>query len=964
MSVQIPLYNSRLTKIYIQYLGKYYPNISTAEVLKESGIANYEVEDPAHWFTQEQVDRFHEVITQKTGNSNISREVGRFAAYSEGMGAAKQYILGLMSPGSLYLLMEKHYPVLSRGVSISAKKIGTDTVELIAVPKPGVAEKPYQCANRTGLFEALAKLLTEKFAKIEHPDCFHKGQDRCRYLITWEKTPPLIWRRIRNIFLGMGCLAALVLFFILPTDSWLLFLLLTALVSITLSFNSVRLERNLFSRTVETQKEAAEESLVESEVRYNNAMLIQEIGQATSRILDIERLVKTVVGIMEKRLDFDRGMIMLADIPRTFLSYSAGYGHTPEIEALLKRTDFHLNKPESRGVFVKAMREQKPFLVNNIGEIEAMLSPRSLEYARRLGTQSMICVPIVYERDSLGILAVDNSKSKRQLRQSDMSLLMGVASQLAVSIINALAFEKTRSSEKQYRELVETANSLILRVGIDGEITFCNVFAQRFFGYTQTEILQKKAAQIILPETNGFPDNRLRFKKLVGDLKSDPVRPIVTEGETILRDGTRAWVAWTYKPIFDDEENDVEILCIGNDFTELRQADKDRKELQAQLQRAQKMEAIGTLAGGVAHDLNNILSGIVSYPELLLMDLEPESPLRKPILTIQQSGEKAAAIVQDLLTLARRGVETTEVVNLNDILADYLQSPEHAKLELNHPEVAVVPRMKDDLLNILGSPVHLSKTIMNLVSNAAEAMLDGGRLLITTENRNVDQLTVAYDEIVEGDYVTLSVKDTGIGIPEDDIERIFEPFYTKKTMGRSGTGLGMAVVWGTVKDHRGYIDVRSSEGIGTEITLYFPVTRKSFKQGDDLLAKDILQGSGETILVVDDIAEQREIASEMLTRLGYKVITRDSGEAALEYFKSNSVDLLVLDMIMDPGMDGLDTFRQVLALHPGQKTIIASGFSESSRVKEALQLGASAYIKKPYLLEHFGGAVRRAIDQD
>ena len=313
------------------------------------------------------------------------------------------------------------------------------------------------------------------------------------------------------------------------------------------------------------------------------------------------------------------------------------------------------------------------------------------------------------------------------------------------------------------------------------------------------------------------------------------------------------------------------------------------------------------------------------------------------------------------MTLARRGVETTEVVNLNDILRDYLQSPEHAKLEMNHPGVSVVTRMNEDLLNILGSPVHLSKTIMNLVSNAAEAMLDGGRLLITTENRNVERITVAYDEIVEGDYVILSVKDTGIGIPRDDIERIFEPFYTKKTMGRSGTGLGMAVVWGTVKDHRGYIDVQSSEGVGTEITLYFPVTRKKFKQADELSSHGIPQGGGETIMVVDDISEQREIASEMLTRMGYQAITMDSGEAALEYLESRSVDLLVLDMIMDPGMDGLETFRHVLGLHPGQKTIIASGFSESSRVKEALQLGASAYIKKPYLMEHLGKAVRRAL---
>jgi CheY-like chemotaxis protein len=223
-------------------------------------------------------------------------------------------------------------------------------------------------------------------------------------------------------------------------------------------------------------------------------------------------------------------------------------------------------------------------------------------------------------------------------------------------------------------------------------------------------------------------------------------------------------------------------------------------------------------------------------------------------------------------------------------------------------------------------------------------------------------MTVAFDDIAEGDYVTLSIEDTGIGIAADDIERIFEPFYTKKAMGRSGTGLGMAVVWGTVKDHRGYIDVKSTEGAGTEITLYFPVTRKKFRRAGDFLPRTVVQGQGETVMVVDDIAEQREIASEMLTRLGYEVVTMPSGEAALEYFQKRSVDLLVLDMIMDPGMDGLDTFRQVLAINPRQRTIIASGFSESSRVKEALRLGAGAYIKKPYLMEGIGKAVRMALD--
>jgi PAS domain S-box-containing protein len=601
------------------------------------------------------------------------------------------------------------------------------------------------------------------------------------------------------------------------------------------------------------------------------------------------------------------------------------------------------------------MRELKPFLVNNISEIEGTLSQRSLDFAKRMGSHSLICVPIVYEKESLGILAVDNSKSKAPLRQSDMSLLMGVASQLAISIVNALSFKRLQQSEKKYRELVETANSIILRLDTDGKITFFNEFAQRFLGYSEKEILGKNAAGIILPERGR---NHQSFQQLTEMLQKDPEKPVVSENEAIRRNGERVWIAWTYKPIFGERRNFREILCIGNDITELKRADLEKKDLQAQLQRAQKMEAIGTLAGGVAHDLNNILSGIVSYPELLLMDIPENSPLKKPILTIQKSGEKAAAIVQDLLTLARRGVAATEVVNLNDIITEYLLSPEHAKLELNHPAVRIEKKLEPNLLNILGSPVHLSKTIMNLISNAAEAITDGGSITIKTENRHEDRPRNVFDDIDKGDYVTVAVTDTGIGISPEDIERIFEPFYTKKSMGRSGTGLGMAVVWGTVKDHRGYIDIESKEGEGTSIRLYFPVTRREFTKEFDYFSLENLMGNGESILVVDDVKEQREIASEMLEKLGYSVKTVASGEKAVDFFRENSVDLMILDMIMEPGIDGLETYRKVLEISPSQKAIIASGYSESQRVKEAQKLGAGTYVKKPYLLDKFGRAVK------
>ena len=955
MNDSAPLYNSRITKIYIQYLSKYYPDIDLDSILDEAGIARYEIEDPAHWFSQEKADRLHDILVARTGNPNIAREAGRYAASSEGLGATKQYALGLMSPATIYLLIEKIHALMSRGADVSARKIGVNQVEITAVPKTGVNEKPYQCENRRGQFESIARMFTDKFAQIDHPACVHKGDNCCRYIISWTQAPKIHWKLIRNYALLSSIIILLILLFVLPYLNWGVFALVCAFIVLLLSYYTEYLEKKALIKTVETQTEAAQDNILESNISYNNALLVQEIGQATANILDIDNLLEKVAGVMEKRLDFDRGMIMLVNKEKTMLRYCAGYGQNRPEEEILKDTEFHLNNPESRGVFVLAIKEQRPFLVNNISEIQGSLSRRSFEIAKKLGSEALICVPIIYERESLGILAVDNSKSSRPLRQSDMSLLIGVASQLAISIANAMSFEKLHASEKKYRELVENANSIILRVDTEGKITYFNEFAQRFFGYAEKDLIGKNAGQIILPASG---PNQLSFKKLAESLQKNPAKMMVSENETTTKSGKTVWIAWTYKPIINNGERIIEILCIGNDITELKWASKEKEELQTQLQRAQKMEAIGTLAGGVAHDLNNILSGIVSYPELLLMDLKEDSPLRKPILTIQKSGEKAAAIVQDLLTLARRGVEATEVVNLNFIVSEYLQSPEHAKLELNHPGARIEMHLDEDLLNILGSPVHLSKTVMNLVSNAAEAMPEGGTIVISTGNRHMDKIKVGYDDINKGDYATLSVLDTGIGISSEDIERIFEPFYTKKTMGRSGTGLGMAVVWGTVKDHRGFIDVDSTEGKGTEVTLYFPITRQVFAPKAEITSIQDIMGKGESILVVDDIEAQRQIAAEMLEKLGYRVTTASSGEEAVEYMYSHTADLLVLDMIMEPGIDGLETYRRILEIHPGQKTIIASGYSESVRVKETQRLGAGTYVKKPYLLEKIGRAIK------
>jgi len=519
------------------------------------------------------------------------------------------------------------------------------------------------------------------------------------------------------------------------------------------------------------------------------------------------------------------------------------------------------------------------------------------------------------------------------------------------------AQEALRESEEKYRTILEDIEDGYFEVDIAGNLTLFNGSLCEILGYSKDELIGMNNRQFT--DEGNAKELYQTFNRVYTTGKSDKG----FDWKIIRKDGNKRLVEASISPKKGSEGQPIGFQGIVRDVSDRRQIEKDKAKLEARLQRAQKMEAIGALAGGVAHDLNNILGGLVSYPELLLLQLPEDSPLRKSILTIQKSGEKAAAVVQDLLTLARRGVVITDVVSLNDVIAEYLKSPEHEKLQSYHPGVHLETHLEKDALNISGSSTHLSKTVMNLLSNAAEAMPEGGTLTVSTENRYIDRPIKGYDDVKEGDYVVLTISDTGTGIASDDLNKIFEPFYTKKKMGRSGTGLGMAVVWGTVKDHNGYIDVQSTEGKGTTFILYFPVTRKKLPEDKSRLSIGSYSGNGESIMVVDDVEEQRKIASGMLEELGYSVVSISSGEEAVEYLKINKVDLLVLDMIMDPGMDGLDTYKKIINLHPGQKAIVASGFSETDRVKEVQRLGAGAYIRKPLLLEKIGLAVKEELEK-
>lgn len=520
--------------------------------------------------------------------------------------------------------------------------------------------------------------------------------------------------------------------------------------------------------------------------------------------------------------------------------------------------------------------------------------------------------------------------------------------------IRKKAEEALRLSEENFRRSLDDSPLGARIVSEMGDTIYANRTLLDIYGYSDVDQFRATPTQDRYTPESYQEFLARRKKRQAGEYVPSEYEVSIyrSDGEIRHLQVFRKEILWNGAPQFQ---------ILYNDITDRKKAEEEKQSLQERLNRAEKMEVLGRMAGGVAHDLNNVLGVLTGYSELLLMELPEGHRTRNNAEKIMQSTKKGAAIVQDLLTLARRGVTASEVINLNAVVSGFLKTPVFEKLKEYHAGVTFSAECHPNLLNIKGSSVHLEKTLINLVSNAAESIAQKGHVTIRTENRYLDKPIRGYDEIKEGDYVTLTVSDTGIGIPPESRGKIFEPFYTKKAMGRSGTGLGLAIVWGTVKDHNGYIDVRTKVGEGTTFTLYFPVTRDEMTAPQKKELMEQYLGNGEMVLVVDDIAEQRDVASAILTKLGYQVHAVSGGKEAVEYLREHPADILVLDMIMAPGIDGLETYQRILEINPKQKAIIVSGYSETERVRKAQKLGAGAYIRKPYVMESIGLAVRNEL---
>ena len=522
---------------------------------------------------------------------------------------------------------------------------------------------------------------------------------------------------------------------------------------------------------------------------------------------------------------------------------------------------------------------------------------------------------------------------------------------LSVLWVEVASFMDSETDEK-YQIITEHSGELIIIVQ-EQKIVFGNPAFWELTGQSSDDYTSRAFSSMMFPEDHAIYEE-ICDSILSGNKMSDRHTVCVRRNsvELLFFDIVFSSTQYRGRPA---------VLGVLRDITKQKLEEESLRLAEEKVTRLKKMESLGLLAGGVAHDLNNVLSGIVNYPELMMIDMPEESEYRKPLEEILASGRRAVAIVQDLLTVARGVAVKKESVIANDIIREYLKSPELEKLKRFHPAVTITASMAPKLSSINASPIHIRKAIMNLVSNASEAIEGSGHVIVSTENCHIEKkLEAGYEPIPAGDYILVSVSDNGPGILQSDRERIFEPFYTKKVMGRSGTGLGLAVVWNIIQDHNAFIDIVSSEK-GSSFKLYFPFDERGSKPQISSTPISDYTGNGETILIVDDMEQLRKLSIKMLKRLGYNPVAVPRGEDAIEYMKEHSVDLMLIDMIMDPGINGRQTYERIVQMHPGQKAIIVSGYAETDDVKQTMALGAGKFVKKPFSLQEIGKAVKEEL---
>jgi len=511
--------------------------------------------------------------------------------------------------------------------------------------------------------------------------------------------------------------------------------------------------------------------------------------------------------------------------------------------------------------------------------------------------------------------------------------------------------EALRESNEKYRSLTETAADVIFTLDTEGRITYLNPEFERVTGHTVAAFTGRPFVDALVSAS---------VAPTVERLTKGPASKTtaVYEVELLHRDGGGIPVEMNVTSLFDGNGAPAGSIGIARDITERRQAMLEKKNLELQFQQAQRMEAIGTLAGGIAHDFNNLLMGIEGSVSLLMLKMDPGHPHYKRLKNIEQYVMDGAELTGHLLGFARGGKYEARPTDLNRLIRKTADMFARTK-----KEITLFETYQEDIWTVEADQGQIEQTLLNIYVNAWQAMPGGGDLYLQTENILIDEHYVQPYHIEPGRYVKISVTDTGVGMDEETTKKIFYPFFTtKERSSTKGTGLGLASAYGIVKNHKGFINVYSEQGVGTTFTIYLPASDTEAAE-EKLLPREYLTGT-ETILLVDDEERITAVGKDILEALGYTALLARSGEEAVAIYRERGkeIDLVILDMIM-PGMGGGEVYNILREINPGIRVLLSSGYSLSGQAQEILARGCDDFIQKPFNIEQLSRTIRKLLEK-
>ena len=866
--------------------------------------------DPNNWISSSLIVLLHERARKILGDKDAAYKIGFNSVLKQHLGYIQRIIIyAFGNPARIMKHLQRvndHFNKTKKVQLLSSSRNGS-VVRLIWAKDIPLSRD--LCSFNRGVYEAVPTIWGLPPSRLEETRCFFNGDEYCEYHLRWETQNrfKIFYHRI-----------------FMP---WKI-------------FQESREELDRDKEVLREKYNQIYQLNQDLQRKIDQLITLQEASAAALSTLKLEDLLDLILKRLLKVAYLDRAGILMVDENKEELVLIHSVGTDP---ASLSDIDgYRVPLAKMDNIIARAARVKRPIIVENADRMS--LNPKN-PLLQKFKPKAFILVPIVVRGQIKGIMLGDNFKDSSFVAKIDRNFLISFANQIAMAIEHANLYRKLEDSERKYREIVENVNEGIWILDENGVISFSNRHLREMLDY---ETLVDQSVYSFINEEG---------KKILLRVLKENMRGKIAKEEIALqgKSGNIVSVLISSVPIMADDHQYNGCLAMLTDLTE-------KKLIESRLLQSQKLESIGTMAGGIAHDFNNILTGILGYINLLKMKTEKGSEIGRYADIIERSSLRAADLVAKLLAFSRNSQPgRSRASAVNEILQETLELIESSLPENIETEFS----LQEGLPLIKCDPTQVQQAILNICLNALDAMPDGGRLLLTTSEVEYKEVCASCPDLLTfpGRYICIGISDTGTGIEKEIMDRIFDPFFTTKEVGK-GSGLGLAMAYGIVKNSRGCIQIESENGQGTTFKLFFPVTESITESAKESSKSQALGGS-ETILVVDDEEVVRDLTQEVLSSYGYNVLLAQDGLEAIHVYKAfgHDIDLVLLDMFM-PRMSGTETYDELKEINPDIKVLFCSGHGSSHKIYEGLRNDDLHWVSKPFKVDELVRKMQQVLNHE